>query len=516
MEGQLEFALPGGARTRAIYVLLGVTLIVFGMGIAGSFHWDDYSLFTDTAVTTPSGWTEVWQWIRSRPLTYLTFWANYQIGWQNPAGYLAVNLAMHLFGIWLLYGILHRLIGDPAAIIAAALFALHPMQAEPVLYVFERATLLSTIFCLLCWRSWLNRRYWPAVGWFALALLAKEECVAFPLFLLFFERAIRPVAAMLGLSLAAGIRVIASLAALHVAATAPVATAAAGAAAKGAAPYAATLSAVIFSYFRASLLPYLCTQGLVLLRYFRMLIFPYGFSVDPDIPLVLDWRGWAAWAAILGVAIVLWKRTAHGKWFAAGLLLLLPSSSIFPAADMAADRRLYLPMVALGAFAGLLLKGPRLRLAAIPLLLALAAVSSTRTGVWRTESALWSEAVERGPRKVRPMLQLSRASEPEVALRILDGAERVAPTDYRPLVEKGLRLLALNRPDQALPEFERALILLPNDPEILNDRGVALTFLGRPDEAAEDFRRVLGMNPCMAAARRNLGRLGMTYPNTCP
>ena len=42
-------------------------------------------------------------------------------------------------------------------------------------------------------------------------------------------------------------------------------------------------------------------------------------------------------------------------YFAAGLILLLPSSSIFPAADLAADRRMYLPMLAFAAAAGLVL-----------------------------------------------------------------------------------------------------------------------------------------------------------------
>jgi Flp pilus assembly protein TadD len=82
-------------------------------------------------------------------------------------------------------------------------------------------------------------------------------------------------------------------------------------------------------------------------------------------------------------------------------------------------------------------------------------------------------------------------------------------------MEKGLRLLAMNRPDQALAQFERALTLSPYDAELLNNRGVALTFLGRRETAAEDFRHALSINPCMAMARRNLERLGFTYPISC-
>ena len=510
MDGKLADP-SSNARDTSVYFVLVASLIVFGMGLLGSFHFDDYSLFSDPAVTSTSGWWQVWQPLRTRPLTYLTFWANYQLGGQSPVGYHAVNLAIHLYAVWLLYGILARLTGEKAALIATVIFALHPIQSEPVLYVFERATLLATVFCLLCWRSWLDRRYWFAVGWFALSLLAKEECVSFPLFLWMFQRTVLPTAAMLVLALAAGVRVIVAHAALHVASAGAVAANAGGVAS----PYFATVSGVVFGYFRMSLLPYLCTQGLVILRYFRMLLLPYGFTVDPDIPAVLDWRGWLAWAAILGIAALLWKHYRHGWWFAAGLLLLLPSSSIFPAADLAADRRLYLPMIAFAALAGLLLKGVRRRMLLVPLALGLAAISFTRTRVWLTEHALWSEAVERAPGKLRPLLQLSRASKPESALRILDYAQTVAPNDSRPAVEKGLRLLAMSRPDQALAQFERALDLLPNDPEVLNNRGVALTFLGQRESAAEDFRHALRVNPCMTIARRNLERLGITYPVSC-
>jgi len=506
------------APDKSIYLVLLVTLLAFGMGLQASFHFDDYSLFSDPVVTSSSGWWQVWLPLRTRPLTYLTFWINYQLGGQNPAWYHAVNLALHLYAVWLLYGILCRLTGERAAILATAIFALHPIQSEPVLYVFERATLLATVFCLLCWRSWLDRRYWSAVGLFALAVLGKEECVSFPFFLWMFQRAVLPAAAMLGLALAAGVRVIVSHAALHVQAVSAATAAGAATASAGGAtvPYFAKVGGVILGYFRMTMLPYLCTQGCVILHYFRLLLVPYGFTVDPDFPAVLDWRGWLAWTLILGTAALVWKRYRHGMWFAAGLLLLLPSSSIFPAADTAADRRLYLPMVAFAALAGLLLKGMSRRMLVVPLALGLAAISFTRTKVWLTEQALWSEAVARSPRKLRPLFQLSRASGPEAGLRILDQAQALAPNDSRPAVEKGLRLLAMNRSDQALAQFDRALALSPNDPEILNNHGVALTFLGQPESAAEDFRRALSANPCMAIARRNLERLGITYPVACP
>src|SRR5205823_1871898 len=81
----------------------------------------------------------------------------------------------------LLYSRLRRLIPSFPAIAATAVFALHPLQVEPVAWVFARSTLLCTLFCLLSLRAWINQRHWQATALFALALTAKEECVFFPI-----------------------------------------------------------------------------------------------------------------------------------------------------------------------------------------------------------------------------------------------------------------------------------------------------------------------------------------------
>jgi tetratricopeptide (TPR) repeat protein len=473
-----------------VLILLG-TVAVFGASLGASFHFDDYTLFSDPTVTSPSGWWSVWQLWRTRPLTYFTFWLNYQLGGQSAVGYHAVNLALHLLAVWILNGILVDLVGRRAALIATAVFALHPIQTEPVAYVWARAILLATVFCLISLRAWLDGRYLAAAVWFSLALISKEECVTFPLFLfLIHRRAILPAAGMLCLSAAATGRVFLALKHLHVVG--------AGAAA-GISP-----------------INYFATQGTVVLRYLRLLLLPYGFTFDPDIPVVGDLRGWIAWVIILGIAVLLWRFYRHGLWFAAALVLLAPSSTIFPAADLAADRRLYLPMVAFATLIGLLLAElGRVRMVIILVILALATISVFRTQVWLTERALWAEAVERSPKKVRPRLLLARASDTETALRLLTVAEELAPGDPKPFIEKGARLMEVDLPDLALAEFDRAMLLTPKDPMVLNNRGAALAKLGRREDAIAAFSAALFIDPCWASARANLQSAGITYPTPC-
>jgi hypothetical protein len=478
------------APNTSLLILLAVTFVSFSPSLGASFHLDDHSFLSDPVVTSPSGWWQVWRPLQTRPLTYFTFWLNYQLGGTNPAGYHAFNLGLHLIVVWLLYRVLSRTIGQNAALIAAALFALHPIQTEPIVYIFERATLLSTLFCLLSMQSLLDKQYLRAAGWFTLALLSKEECVAFPVFLLLVRPVLLPAIGMLCLSLAAGLRVFLALRILNV---------------RGAGATAGISS-----------LDYFSTQGIVILRYFRLLLAPYGFSCDPDIAIVREWRAWLAWAGIVAAVAILWRIHRNGRWLVGGLLILLPSSSIFPAEDLAADRRMYLPMVALAALGGLILARFKQRLIALPLALGLATLSFARAEVWRNEQRLWAEAIERGPKRLRPRVMLARASDLEQAVSILDAAHEMAPTDPRLPLEKGLRLMQAGIPDLASIQFEQALALAPDNVMALNNHGAALAALGKTDGAIEEFRHVLRVDPCWTPARTNLARLGVTYPIDCP
>jgi tetratricopeptide (TPR) repeat protein len=249
---------------------------------------------------------------------------------------------------------------------------------------------------------------------------------------------------------------------------------------------------------------YLAAQGPVILRYVRLLVVPYGFSVDPDIAVPAAPVAVACWLVILGAAAYCLGR--GWNWLPAALVLLIPSSSIFPAADLAADRRLYLPMVAISAGAGLALS--RLRPAfPIGLLVALALISESRTTVWSTEERLWTEALERAPHKLRPKLQLARVLPLDRAEPLLREAEREAPEDARIPAELGRAYLTANRPADALAAFGRALALDPANPWNHNNRGVALAALGQTEAAHQDFEKALSLNPAFVEARSNLEKL---------
>jgi tetratricopeptide (TPR) repeat protein len=485
---------------RARLLLLAGALAAFGGSLGSGFHFDDYAIFSDPVIRSSPGLWHLFDLWQTRPLTYLTFWLNYQAGGQSGFGYHAVNLLLHLAAALLAYECLGRLLPERTALMAAALFAIHPIQAEAVNYVWARSILLAAVFCFASLLAWIQDRPWASVAWFAAALLAKEECAAFPLCLLALAwggalpRPLRSRTAatltMLTLAVAAGARVIYATAVVPGAPAGP----------------------------RAGISPgnYWLAQSVVILRYLRLLAVPYGFTVDPDVKVTL-WLGIAGWIAILGLAAYVWRARKTGReacptWFIAGLILLIPSSSIFPAADLSADRRMYLPMLAFAAAGALLLarvKTQWMPAALAPALLsgALLVLSFQRTLVWMREESLWREAVQRAPDKVRPKIQLARAVPAAKALELLSDARRLAPYNPAVAAETGKILLSEGQPEAALQEFGRALALDPRDARNLNNRGVALEALWQTEAARQDFQRALEIDPNLTEARENLGKI---------
>src|ERR1035441_218384 len=168
-------------------ILLAAALIAFGASLGSGFHFDDYAIFSDPALQSARGWLDVWAPLQTRPLTYLTFWLNRQLGAGDPLGYHLFNLLFHLAAVLVAWECLRRLLPERAALVAGVLFALHPIQSEAVDYVWARGIVLAALFCFAALWQWLEGRAWIAVACFAGALLAKEECAAFPLLVIWLE-----------------------------------------------------------------------------------------------------------------------------------------------------------------------------------------------------------------------------------------------------------------------------------------------------------------------------------------
>lgn len=163
-------------RTRlAIWsTLIGLcvlTALAYWQGLSGPFVFDDYNNIVDNSrlrieSMSPSAF---WQATLAgdagplkRPLSMLTFAANYLISGLSPFPYKLTNLCIHALNGVLVFMLSRRLLAvmktsssatptarDAIALAATGVWLLHPVQLTSVLYVVQRMTSLSATFVLL-------------------------------------------------------------------------------------------------------------------------------------------------------------------------------------------------------------------------------------------------------------------------------------------------------------------------------------------------------------------------------
>ena len=129
------------------------------------------------------------------PLTWISHALDCQVFQQNPAGPHDVNVLLHLINVVLLFWVLWKATGYAGrSLMVAALFALHPINVESVVWIAERKTVLSMLFFLLAlgayrWYAYKPRkmRYILVALLFVLGLMAKPQVITLPCVLLLWD-----------------------------------------------------------------------------------------------------------------------------------------------------------------------------------------------------------------------------------------------------------------------------------------------------------------------------------------
>jgi Flp pilus assembly protein TadD len=122
---------------------------------------------------------------RYRPLAAVTYVLNHAVTGAEPWGYHLVNLLLHAavgMGVYLLALSLGWAAGP--ALVAAALFVIHPLHTEAVAWVVGRPELMMALFVLASLSCELRGRRWAALLLFGFGLLSKEQAVVLPALLL--------------------------------------------------------------------------------------------------------------------------------------------------------------------------------------------------------------------------------------------------------------------------------------------------------------------------------------------
>ena len=129
------------------------------------------------------------------PLTWISYLLDVHFFGSTPGVHHLINVLLHATNAVLLFIVFRRMTAAVwLSAIVAALFAIHPLHVESVVWISERKDVLSTLFWILvmwCYTGYTIhkdiKRYLAALVLFSLGLMAKPMLVTLPCILLLLD-----------------------------------------------------------------------------------------------------------------------------------------------------------------------------------------------------------------------------------------------------------------------------------------------------------------------------------------
>ena len=159
-------------------LLVFLTLFAYLPALQCGYIWDDDVYVTGNPLLTASdGLQRIWFAPQSYsayfPMVNTTLRLEYGFWGLNPVGYHFVNILLHCINVLLVWLVLRKL-GVPGSWLAAAIWAIHPVNVESVAWITELKNTQSTFFgllTLLAWMKFTDRLTVHPWRFYALALL---------------------------------------------------------------------------------------------------------------------------------------------------------------------------------------------------------------------------------------------------------------------------------------------------------------------------------------------------------
>ena len=203
-EGSTEKLLYQPKFKLALCLLLAAITLALYNGVGGhgfSNYDDDRYILTNTHVQAGLRWSTVtWAFTSLEeanwhPLTWLSHALDCQLFQLNPKGHHYTSLLIHAANVLLLFLLLVSVTRSTGrSLMAAALFAVHPLNVESIAWVAERKNVLAMLFFLLTLYgyAWYARRpsavrYLVVAVLFAMGLMSKPMVITLPFALLLLD-----------------------------------------------------------------------------------------------------------------------------------------------------------------------------------------------------------------------------------------------------------------------------------------------------------------------------------------
>ncbi|MFC1877953.1 tetratricopeptide repeat protein [Thermodesulfobacteriota bacterium] len=508
MKNTGTYRMAGGSGSHLI-ILLILVVLAYSNTFNASWHLDDITNILDNTNVHVSNMS-IEDWSRSirppftdptnpesgryRPVAMLTFAFNWYLEGSDVFGYHLVNIGIHCVNSCLLFLVSLSLLHTPnmigryqgseyfIAIVATALWALHPIQTQAVTYIVQRMASLATLFYLGGILFFLKaRRTQTGVkkGYFfgfcllsfMLAVGSKQNAATLPVACLLIEVIFitnpeiwkQDKAKWMRAGTLAGLAVLFGLLLLF---------------------WQTNSISTIMDGYRIR--PF--TMGERLLTEFRVLVFylyqifypvPGQFSILHDLTLSKSlFDPWTTSAAVvmIGVLFITAFYTVRRQTLVCFAILFYflghsIESTIFPL-ELVFEHRNYLPslFLFLPVASGLKLLIDKYQgknrilyfilLSFVFMLTACLGIGSyTRNSVWATEKSLWQDAMEKAPSLARPYQNVALVLERE------------------------------NRLDSALNLYRKALDL--KDPDPMLSRFISLGNMGNIYKKRKDYEKAV-------------------------
>ena len=503
--------------------LVAATLAAYQPAWQGGLLWDDDAHVTRPDLRSVQGlariWTEVGATQQYYPLLHTAFWVQHRLWGDTTLGYHLVNILLHAGAAWFLFLILRRL-GIPGAPLAAAIFALHPVQVESVAWITELKNTLSGVFGLAAALAYIRydserktRLYAAAIGLFAFALLSKSVTATLPGVLLVvawwqrgrldWRRDVLPLVPFFVIGAAAGL-VTAGIERTHIGAEG--------------------------SDFQFTAIERILIAGRVVWFYLGTLAWPSD--------LMFVYPRWQvsqadAWqyvypAAAIALLTAAWYVRGRSRAPLAALVafggLLFPVLGFFNVYpfrfSFVADHFQYLaciPIVVLASAGAATLANawvPGRRWvragAAAVLVVGLGSLTFAQSRQYTDAVTLYRATLTRNPSSWLAhgnLGALLRDASPDEALAHLSEAIRLRPDNFVAQYDLGNVLLQLDRADEAVGRYREAIRQAPGFVLAHYNLGNALVRTGRLEDARLELLETVRLEPDMALAHSTLGRL---------
>jgi len=170
-------------------VCTAVVLLMYGQSLASGFVFDDQNIVDNRALFMfPNTLSDIalaphWSLASGlyRPVTLLSYWANFVFTGNEAFGFHVVNLLLYIGIGFFIYRFVTRLTQNQlTGHLSALLFLVLPIHSEVVANITGRSELLTLFFSLLLFLEFARQdiRWWHSGLWMLLAIGSKETAIA--------------------------------------------------------------------------------------------------------------------------------------------------------------------------------------------------------------------------------------------------------------------------------------------------------------------------------------------------